>query len=64
MRPAPDVKTTPAGINKQMNCFEIKNLKACREYFALYQGLKNKTWNNAVEFEMWYVDKHLWYRDW
>jgi hypothetical protein len=64
MRPAPDVKTTPAGINKQMNCFEIKDLKECRDHFVKYQGWKHKTWNNAEQFEMLYVDKALWYRDW
>jgi hypothetical protein len=64
MPPAPNVKIMPTDIKKQMNCFELKGLKECRDHFAKYQGLKYKTWNYAEKFEMLYVDKGRWFREW
>jgi hypothetical protein len=64
MRPAHDVKCSPDWIKQQFNCFEIKSLKECREYFVAREGWKNKTWDDAEEFEQLYVDKSLWYKGW
>ena len=64
MPPAHDVKCTPAMIGKQLNCFQIKGLKQCREYFVTYQGWKYKTWNDAKEFDQTYVDKSSWHKGW
>jgi hypothetical protein len=62
--PAHDVKITPSEIKRQFNCFEIKGLIECREHFVEHQGLKHKTWNKAEKFEMLYIDKFQWYKEW
>jgi hypothetical protein len=64
MRPAPDVKFQPVDIKRQFNCFEVPEADVCRDFFVKYQGWKFKTWKNEAKFEMLYVDKHLWYKDW
>lgn len=63
MRPAHDVKIQPGWLGRQLNCFELPNLKKCREYFVTYQGWKHKIWNNAEQFDQTYVDKSLWFRE-
>ena len=64
MRPARDVKVQPEWVKKQCGCYEIMSLSVCRYYFANYQGLKHKIWDDTKEFEQAYVDKALWWKGW
>jgi hypothetical protein len=64
MPPAWSVKCSTEWVGEQLNCFEIKDLKTCREYFVANQYWKNKEWNNAKEFKKLDVDRHLWYKGW
>ena len=59
-----NVKCSPEWIKKQFNCFEIKDLKTCRDYFVANQYWKHKIWDDAKEFEKLEVDRHLWYKGW
>lgn len=63
MPPSHDVKYTPQFLGRQLNCFEIKTLKECRDFFVARQGWKNWTWNNATKFEQTYIDHKLWYKE-
>ena len=64
MPPACNVKCTPDWIKKQFNCFEIKDIKTCRDYFVANQYWKHKIWGDAKEFEKIEVDRHLWWKGW
>jgi hypothetical protein len=63
MPPSHDVKYQPQWLGRQLNCFEIKTLKDCRDFFVAHQRWKKWTWNNATKFEQTYVDHKDWYKE-
>lgn len=64
MPPAWNVKCSTEWVGEQLNCFLIKDLKTCRDFFVANQYWRHKTWNNAKEFKKLEVDRHLWYKGW
>jgi hypothetical protein len=63
MPPSHNVKYQPQWLGRQLNCFEIKTLKECRDFFVAHQRWKNWTWNDATKFEQTYVDHKDWYKE-